>query len=571
MTHMGTTLTIADYTHILNSIYCAVIILDQNLKILYQNAAADQLARDSGLSHADVVRELGRQVDLAQGRGRFTVEQDSHCIIFNINPWLCGDSRRGSILVAHESGHQVCAVQELDIVLNIVEEIDAILEAAADGIIVADRNGIIIRVNKAIEETFGIDRRSLLGHASAEIVKAGVFREGIVQKVLDSGKRVVIAAEYNMKKLVYTGIPNYDRQGRLQSIIVNIQDVSALNELRRELENQRLKMDGYMRKMIRLSRRGDGKIVAYSPKMMQILDLIHVVADVDSMVLVTGESGTGKEVVVDEIYHNSRRKDKAFIKINCGAIPDTLFESELFGYENGAFTGARRQGKMGFFELAHKGTLLLDEVGELSLAAQVKLLRVIQEQEVQRIGGSRPVHVDVRLIAATNKNLWSMVQAGTFRQDLYYRLNVINIHIPPLRERREDILPLAYHFLDLFNTKYDKQKQLSPELCRLLSSLDWPGNIRELENVMETMIILTPEDMLQPTHLPEKYDTPRQGPAVTVQGIVDWKEAQRELERQLLEHARAEYGTTREMARALGIDQSTVCRKMKQHGVERKM
>lgn len=308
----------------------------------------------------------------------------------------------------------------------------------------------------------------------------------------------------------------------------------------------------------------NGDLIVNSSKMKQTMEKIRIISDVDSIVLVTGESGTGKEVIVNEIYRRSRRNGKAFVKINCGAIPDSLFESELFGYESGSFTGARHQGKLGFFELADKGTLLLDEVGELSLAAQVKLLRVIQEKEVLRIGAAKPKAVDVRIIAATNRNLWEMVKEGTFRQDLYYRLNVIQINVPPLRERREDIIPLTRFFIEKFNKRYHKRKKLSIDLARVLINMNWYGNTRELENVIETMIVLTPSDLLMPKDLPDKYTNEREAAAVTVAGIIPLQDALRETERQLLANARMRYKTTREIANALKVNQSTVSRKLRE-------
>jgi len=557
--------TIQDYTCAFNAISCSMFIIDHQLHVIYQNTSAEQMIKEMHMSYEDVVEKLAKQIDIVEGQGRFAIKNGDLWLICNIYPWIREGVRNGSVLVLHESGKQACTMQELNVINNTLREIDAIVESAADGIIVADKNGVIIRVNAAVEHTFGVERKSLLGRKANNIVQAGIFKEGIVQKVIDTEKKVTIASDYEMKKLVYTGIPIFDDRGTLTSIVVNIQDASALNELQQELEYQRMMMDGYVREMANLTNKmGTGSnMVACSRKMMKIVDVINVVSEVDSVVLITGESGTGKEVVVDEIYRRSRRKDKPFIKINCGAIPDTLFESELFGYESGAFTGARRQGKIGFFELADTGTLFLDEVGELSMASQVKLLRVIQEREVLRIGGSKPSPIDVRLIAATNRDLWQMVEEGKFRQDLYYRLNVINIDIPPLRDRRDDIIPLARHFLDTYNMKYGKKKKLSIELGHILSNLDWPGNIRELENVVETMVVLAPGNLLLPEHLPEKYDEEKADSAITIHGIIPLKDAVREVERQLFQRAKDKYRTTREIARALGIDQSTVSRKMK--------
>ena len=297
--------------------------------------------------------------------------------------------------------------------------------------------------------------------------------------------------------------------------------------------------------------------------MKTILATIHSISEVDSTVLISGESGTGKEMVVNEIYASSMRSYRPIIKVNCGAIPPALFESELFGYEDGAFTGARRKGKPGFFELAHMGTLFLDEVGELPLEMQVKLLRVLQEGEIIRIGGSKPISVDVRIIAATNRDLWEMTEEGTFRQDLYYRLNVINIEVPPLRQRRDDIIPLVMHMLERFNQKYGKHKEIPIELGKVLRELPWRGNVRELENLIENLVVLCPEDVLTPEHLPVRYQR-GQNPAsqVEIRGILPMKDMVRRAERQLIANAQAQYSSMQEVAKALGVDVSTISRKL---------
>ena len=556
----------ADFDAILNSIYCAVFIVNADGHAVYCNDAAEELKRELHVEAKDVICGLEKQIDVTCGQGRFVVVLRTGSIICHLLPWMQAGQRQGSIIVSHISGKETCSAQELDNVLDVLEEIDAILEVVADGIMVADKDGSIIRVNKALETTFGVKRHDVLGRPIQVFDQEYAVFSDLLQKMAESPRRIVLSGTYKQKELLCTGAPIFDRHHRLKTIVISIQDMSALNTLRKKLKEQQLYTKSYMREIALFNGSG-GPIVARSQAMKKILHLVHVVADVESVVLITGESGTGKEVVVNEIYHASRRKNKPFIKINCGAIPDTLFESELFGYESGAFTGARRQGKVGFFELANTGTLLLDEVGELSLAAQVKLLRVIQEKEVQRIGAAKPVKVDVRLIAATNKDLWSMVCNGTFRQDLYYRLNVLHIHIPPLRERREDIVPLANYFLAYFNKKYGKEKKISSELYRFLMRQDWPGNIRELENAIETMIVLPSEDTLLSIHFVGKGHEEDDGMAVNVKRLVPWKQAVEDMERSLLSQAYQECRSTRAMAKVLQIDQSTVVRKMKKWGI----
>lgn len=311
------------------------------------------------------------------------------------------------------------------------------------------------------------------------------------------------------------------------------------------------------------------EIIAESPQMKKILQTIEYIKDVDSSVLITGESGTGKEVIFKYICRTSRRSNQPVVKINCGAIPENLFESELFGYEDGAFTGARKKGKAGLFEVAAQGTLFLDEIGEMSLEMQVKLLRAIQEKEIFRVGGSKSIPVDVRIIAATNQNFDRMVEEGRFRRDLFYRLNVIRLDIPPLRERPEDIIPLCNHFLEIFNGKYHKNKRLSLSAARTLAHLDWPGNIRELENLVENIVVLEQDEVMRAKHLQDRYCKGEMTHGeVTVKGILPYKEALNQMERQLLENTRNQFGSTRKIAEALGLNQSTISRKLRQYHLD---
>ena len=279
-----------------------------------------------------------------------------------------------------------------------------------------------------------------------------------------------------------------------------------------------------------------------------------------------GETGVGKEVFAKYIYQHSARKNKPFIKVNCGAIPANLVESELFGYEKGAFTGADKNGKMGLFELANTGTIFLDEVGELPLDMQVKLLRVLQEQEFERIGGRKPVKVDVRVLAATNRDLEEMVKQKTFRQDLYYRLMIFPVHIPPLRERPDDILPLAQLFLQTLNRKYDFKKYLSPLSVKMMQDYSWPGNIRELRNIIERAVIISNEDEIGPDalHLFTVEDRPETKSRV-LDPVKDLKTAMEELELEYINHAYEKYGNVREAAESLGMTPSTFVRKRQKY------
>lgn len=314
-------------------------------------------------------------------------------------------------------------------------------------------------------------------------------------------------------------------------------------------------------------RPSENAVIAYSVEMGKILDLAAKVAQVNSTVLISGESGVGKEVVARFVHNVSLRKNGPFVTINCGAIPPNLLESELFGYEAGAFTGAKRQGKPGMIETASSGTLFLDEISELPLDLQVKLLQVIQEHRLIRVGGIEPIDVDIRIIAATNRDLAKMVEKGEFRADLYYRLNVVPIVIPPLRERRDDVIPLIYHFLAKHNNAHRYNKTISRKAREVLTKYSWPGNVRELENLIERLVVTVERDEIDVEDLPDyvKGGSGDQGPKVIVEGVIPLRQAVEEVERQLIKHAKEEHETTYEMAEALGVNQSTVVRKLKKY------
>jgi two-component system response regulator PilR (NtrC family) len=274
--------------------------------------------------------------------------------------------------------------------------------------------------------------------------------------------------------------------------------------IKNALEKKQLKEEVVSLKRTLREKHGLDAILGTSPQMIKLFELIESVAPTNSTVLITGESGTGKELAARAIHVNSTRRDQPFVSINCGAVPETLLESELFGHLKGSFTGATTNHK-GLFEVAHNGTILLDEIAEMSTSMQVKLLRVLQEKKIRRIGATEEIEVDVRIIAATNKNLDEMVEQKTFREDLFYRLNVIPIHMVPLRERREDVPMLAEHFLAKANQSMNKQiAKISDEAMDLLTKSDWPGNVRELENVIERAVALEPTRMILPERLPEK-------------------------------------------------------------------
>ena len=309
-------------------------------------------------------------------------------------------------------------------------------------------------------------------------------------------------------------------------------------------------------------------IIGKSKEMREIYGTIRQIAEKNSTVLIHGESGTGKELIARAIHYNSPRKNKPFVAVNCAAIPETLIETELFGHEKGAFTDAHTR-RIGHFELAHEGTLFLDEISELSLMTQAKILRALQEREFVRVGGMKTISVDVRLISATNKNLEEMMARGAFRSDLYYRINVVPLTIPPLRKRKEDILLLVQHFLDKHAGK--GRKKITPEAMDNLVAYDWPGNVRELENIIERVVVLSSADTIQPDEIPTSLKSSSQAELIkrgVLSGRISFEDAEREFEKDILVDAlkRTNYVQTK-AAELLGISRRILKYKMDKYGI----
>jgi transcriptional regulator with PAS, ATPase and Fis domain len=355
------------------------------------------------------------------------------------------------------------------------------------------------------EENFGAKLSDVLGKSVDELEKKRLFFPSVTRLVLESkSSRTVIQSQRDGRKLLATGTPAFYEDGSIFRVVVNTRDITRLNKLKKQLEEAELLKNRYRQELLEL--RQDAlwgrDIIAVSPAMKRLLEVAGRIAAADSTVLLTGESGSGKGMIARYIHDNSLRRGKPFTVVNCGAIAENLLESELFGYAGGAFTGARREGKIGKLELATEGTLFLDEITELSPELQVKLLHVLQEGLITRVGGTREIKLNLRFIAATNRDITALVEKGLFREDLYYRLDVIPLTIPPLRERKEDIRPLAEAFLEKLGKKYHKQKYFTDENYAYLENYEWPGNVRELENLVERLIIVVDGAQIDEQNLP---------------------------------------------------------------------
>lgn len=442
-------------------------------------------------------------------------------------------------------------------------------------VILTNGQGDVIFCNeKYIEvckyDTVGVTAENIVGLNMQEVLKKGHLESHHSAALLCLQKREKIRAIFQAplyKLVMSTAIPVFDETGAVKFVYTIVQDESEIFRLTATSEEIR---EMYTKYLEENEQKFKNRVVIVSEPMKHIVDQCLQVSNSDIPVLVLGESGVGKDVISRLIHDNSSRRDQPFVALNCGAIPENLIESELFGYAPGAFTGASKSGKMGIFEASNRGTIMLDEIGDLSLPMQVKLLRVLENRQVTRIGSVRPVQVDFRLVSATNKNLVEKVQNGEFRKDLYYRINAFRVVIPPLRERNDDVSALATHYLSLYNLKYRLSRRIPPASMKELLYYKWPGNIRELRNVLEQLVILSKTDEVEPELVRTiLYGEEESGdePAVAVRRIIPMKKAVAMTECQLLEMVRQVETSSYKAARLLEVDQTTVLRKLKKHNI----
>ncbi len=450
------------------------------------------------------------------------------------------------------------------------DELDAIIECSYDGIYITDKYGNTLNTNSAIERITGIPKHYYIGKNTTHLIKRGILEESVTQKVMEKrGTVSVVQKNFNQKETLMTGSPIFNEDGEIEKIVTNIRDLSELNDLNDELKKAQQLNEKYKEELnlLKASTIIDSDVIIKSDKMIEIFNMVGRLSSFDTTILILGETGVGKDVLVRHLYKTSSRfKEGQLVKVNCGAIPKELLESELFGYEGGAFSGASKNGKAGMFELAHKGILFLDEVGELPFDLQVKLLRVLQEKEIMRVGGTKTKKVDVRLIAATNRDLKEMVKNGHFREDLYYRLNVVPVSIPPLRLRQDDILPLIHYYLNRYNQKYSESKILDKDLNNFFYHYEWPGNVRELSNLIERLVLTIPNKTITVSDLPDEYKK-KSDMNINSTGDLSLKETVELAERTVLKTALVQYKTTYEIAEALKTSQATIVRKLQKYNL----
>ena len=564
---------------IVDSVYNGIVVIDSQGTIVVWNKAASRiLGMDSretiGYSVNDVLPEtdvMDVLITKQEVRGK-KVCINGKTLISNRSLIIDGDDIMAVAAVFQEINDLEDAAKELDTVKALNKELEAIIDSSYDGIWVSDGEGNTLRVNKSYEKFSGVKAEEVVGHNLKDLVKQGFVTDSAALHVLTQKRPVtVIHTIKTGKKAMVTGNPVFDEKGNIYRVVSNVRDITELRRLEEELslaKNMAKKYKNELEQM-RRERLEFENIISTSPQMQQCLERAIRAAKVNATVLLTGESGVGKGVVARLVHEQSERKNKPFTHLNCAAIPENLIESELFGFKKGSFTGANTQGKKGLFELAKGGTLFLDEIGEVGINLQAKLLQAIQDQIIIPIGSTEQVKLDVRIIAASNRNLGRMVEQGDFRQDLYYRLKVMQINIPPLRERKADIPPMLEFFLKKYNKKYKTEKTLSGKLKQFLNDYDWMGNCRELENMIETLVIMAGEVITMEElrmNFPEidqnsNHTDPQKDIPSDLRNATAW------IEKKLISEALEKHGTTRAIAKALGVAHSTVVRKMKKYNL----
>lgn len=450
-----------------------------------------------------------------------------------------------------------------------------IVESSYDGIYVTDGEANTIFMNQAYEELTGLSIEYVRGKNMRDLVKEGLFDQSGSLHVIEKKEKITINQKLKSGKEIFvTSSPVFDEKGDIIYVVTNVRDMRELERLEQKFLSTKKLADQYKLELDRLKEK-EKETFSKNRDMMNIMKLIEITAKFDTSILLEGETGTGKTYFAKLIHELSPRKEERFVEVNCGAIPKNLVESELFGYEKGAFTGADLNGKAGLFELANHSTLFLDEISELSMEMQVKLLKVLETGYIMRVGGTKAIPIDVRIVTASNKCLKQLVEQEKFREDLYYRINVVKVHLPAIRDRKEDIIMIARNFLEYFNNIYGLQKRISQEVLQCFMDYSWPGNIREIKNVIEQLVVISTTEEISKEILPkELLHLPRERTREESQSYcqkcmekyldMSLKAATNEFQKDVIEKLLLELKSQRKVAERLDVNPSTITRKLQE-------
>ena len=563
---------------VIDSVSYAIVAMDLDCKVTFLNERARAFLEAQGRRFADCVgRDASEFLPIATPLARQALTTEAFRdgsgrivdrgvkLFFEITPHMRDGRLVGAIVSLQRPERFEELATKLDSHQKLLQTFQAVFQASNDGIWVCDGTGRILSINKASERLNGIRAEDLLGRNMSEVVASGFVDQSVTLMVLKTKEQASIIqnATSTGKQLLVTGTPSFDEKGDVALVVVNERDLTELNVLRRDLDQamrERAKVKDELAGVTMLELNSQG-LAMESQGMRRVITKAMKLAHFNaSKILILGESGTGKSMMAKFIHQNSERRERPFISVNCAALPESLFEAELFGYERGSFTGALKEGKAGLMEVAADGTFFLDELGEMPLHLQAKLLKCLDENEFMPIGGSRPRKIRCSIIAATNRNLEEQVRARLFREDLYYRLNALAIEIPPLRTRPEDILDLAEKFLNLYNAQYQTDKRITPRGVELLLGHSFPGNARELRNIVKQAVVMS-DDAVIDEALVVAMGGEQSSDDLSLVAALE------KTEREVLLRARKIYGTTREIARHTGISQPSVVRKLHKYGI----
>lgn len=542
-----------------------IVLLEEDLTVVYINKYAKQLVNNTDIRV--IKKAIAETLADSQSNGAqsptfkdFEISINNTVIYFYL--LLARKEKQNNYLCLLSTSKINMLVSDIKVIEH---QMNDILNTSYDGFVVTDKDLITRKINTAYINISGADPSKLISKHASEFIKQGIVQDLAVEKSYNTKQRVFMIQPYPKNKIaLVTTTPLLDEYGEVIMFVSNVRDMTTLYKMQEELKT-RSANNKDSKKSPNVENNYYSKIVYRSDTMSNIMLLLQQISKVDSNIVIYGESGVGKGLFARTIHELSNRHNGPFIKVNCGAIPENLIESELFGYEHGAFTGAQKGGKYGLVQAADKGTIFLDEIGESPYTLQTKMLEFLQDGEFTKVGGTKPIKVDVRVIAATNKDLSQLMNQDKFRKDLYYRLNVMPITIPPLRERPQDIPLLIEHYSSMVNQKYNLNKFFSSTTVSILTDYAWPGNIRELQHLIEASFIssfkneISYEDILP--LLDDRYIIVDSGKTKDEQAL-SYKESIRRYEKKLLMEAINKFGSVKKAAEVLEINPSTIWRKL---------